>query len=369
MKIAVMLRTLDVDQGISIYSRNLMRALLTIDAENEYYFLYAHSKWVGSFGNKKNLHEIVVPTKSKFFWDQYGVPRIARRVNADIIFNTKFSVPLASRARTMLVLHGSEWYVHPEFYSRIDMLYNKLFFPVFCSKAAAISAVSQTSADDIVKFLKLPRGKVHVVHSAIAEQFRRIEDQKKLARCKERYKLPSNYILFVGNIYPGKNFGNIVRAFKLLRDKVGRGLKLVSVGDMRWDYEPELQLVKDLGLDDDIIFTGWVDQDDLPTIYSLAKVFLFPSFYEGFGIPILEAMACGCPVVTANTGACPEIANSAALYVDPNDPHDIAEKVIEALKNEELANGLVTLGLERAKEFSWERAATKTLAVFEEIYS
>lgn len=364
MKIAVMLRTLDIEQGISIYSTNLMRSLLKIDRDNEYYFLYADPKWRGSFGSHPNLHELVITTKSKLLWDQYGVPRAARKVNADIIFSTKFSVPLFSRAKSMLVLHGSEWYVHPEFYSRLDILYNRLLFPVYCNKASAISSVSQTSANDIMKFLDLPPGKVHVIHSAIAGHFRRVTDSGELSRCKERYTLPDNYILFVGKIYPGKNFGNIVRAFKQLKDRFGPDLKLVSVGDMRWDYQPELTLVKELGLEDDIVFTGWVDQDDLPAIYTLARLFLFPSFYEGFGIPILEAMACGCPVVTASTGASPEIAGSAALLADPNDPRDIADKVAAVLADKELSARLVDRGLARVKDFSWNRAAEKTLDVF-----
>jgi glycosyltransferase involved in cell wall biosynthesis len=364
MKIAVMLRTLDLDQGISIYARNLMKSLLKIDRDNQYYFLYSKPQYLGSFGTHANLEEIVVPTRTKLLWDQVGVPLAARRLKADIIFSTKFSVPLLSRAKSMLVLHGSEWYVHPEFYSRLDILYNRVFFPIYCNKAAAISSVSRTSADDIIRFLGLRPEKVHVIHSAISEHFRRVTDPAELARCKAQYRLPDRYILFVGKIYPGKNFANIVRAFKSIRERIGDDVKLVSVGDLRWDYQPELALVKELGLEKDVLFTGWVDQEDLPAIYSLAEVFLFPSFYEGFGIPILEAMACGCPVVTASTGACPEIADAAALFADPRQPGDIAEKVVRVVEDQALAARLVASGLERAKDFSWDLAAARTLDVF-----
>ena len=369
MKIAVMLRTLEVDQGISIYSINLMKSVLKLDRENEYLFLYADPSRVGTFGSYPNLREQILPTKFKLIWDQFSVPRAAKRFGADIIFNTKFSVPLLSRAKSMLVLHGSEWYVHPEFYSRLDMIYNKILFPVYCGKASAISSVSQTSATDIINFLKLDPGKVHVVHSSIAEHFNTVTDSQALSTCREKYDLPDKFILFVGKIYPGKNFGNIVRAFKKISDNADGDLRLVSVGDMRWRYKPELQLVRELGLADKIHFPGWVDQHDLPTIYSLADCFLFPSYYEGFGIPLLESMACDCPVVTANTGSCPEIAADAALYADPNDPDEIAEQVLRVLRDDILRQEMIRLGRERVKDFSWDRAGRMTIDIFRQIYA
>jgi glycosyltransferase involved in cell wall biosynthesis len=367
MKIAVMLRTLEVDQGISIYSINLMKSVLKHDRENEYLFLYADPSRLGTFGSYPNLKEEVLPTKSKLLWDQLAVPRAAKRFGADIIFNTKFSVPLLSRAKSMLVLHGSEWYVHPEFYSKLDIIYNKILFPVFCGKASAISSVSQTSATDIIKFLKLDPSKVHVVHSSIAEHFKTVPGDEAMMACRKKYGLPEKFILFVGKIYPGKNFGNIVRAFRKIFDSLDDDLRLVSVGDLRWSYKPELQLVKDLGLEDKVHFPGWVDQGDLPAIYRLAECFLFPSYYEGFGIPLLEAMACDCPVVTASTGSCPEIASDAALYADPNDPDKIAEQVLEVLSNDALRQEMVRLGRERVKDFSWDRAGRMTIDIFHKI--
>jgi glycosyltransferase involved in cell wall biosynthesis len=362
-----MLRTLEIDQGISIYSINLMKSVLKLDRENEYLFLYADPSRVGTFGSHPNLREEVLTVKSKLLWDQVAVPRAARQFGADIIFNTKFSVPLLSRAKSMLVLHGSEWYVHPEFYSRLDIIYNKIFFPIYCGRASAISSVSQTSATDIIEFLKLDPAKVHVVYSSIAEHFATVTDEEILSACKQKYDLPDRFVLFVGKIYPGKNFANIVRAFRKIADATETDIRLVSVGDMRWRFKSELQLVKDLGLADRVHFTGWVDQEDLPAFYSLADCYLFPSFYEGFGIPILEAMACSCPVVTATTGSCPEIGASAALYADPNNPEEIAGKVLEVLNNPELRQDLVRLGLKRVEDFSWDRAARQTIGIFQQI--
>ena len=364
MKIGVMLRTLEEKQGIGIYARNLMHAILQIDKENHYFFMYANTQQVGSFGKHDNLTEHALNGKSKLLWDQVLVAKYARKNKLDIVFNTKFSVPLLAGCNTMMVLHGSEWYVHPEFYSKLDILYNKIVLPVYCRRAAAISCVSKVTADDMVGFARIKPKKVHVIHSAIADHFAPVKDSDTLERVRKKYRLPSKYILFVGKIYPGKNFKNIARAFKKVKEEIDSSIKLVSVGDLRWSYDDDFRLIQELGIVDDIHFTGWVEQKELPAIYSLAELFLFPSFYEGFGIPILEAMACGCPVVTANTGACPEVAGGAAILVDPRFAEDIAKGVADVLENTERRKKLIEDGLMRARTFSWQQTASDTISVF-----
>jgi glycosyltransferase involved in cell wall biosynthesis len=365
--IAVMLRTLEEKQGIGIYARNLMSSILNIDKENFYYFIYVSEQQVGSFGAHKNLKEIVIPCKNKLLWDQAQVPLYARK-HIDIIFNTKFSVPLLTTSKTMMVFHGSEWFVYPEFYSKLDILYNRLFLPLYCKKASAISSVSKVAADDMVKFIGFDPQKVFVVHSAIDPRFKPFADKARLSFIKEKYNLPERYILFVGNLYPGKNFRNIVKAFRHIKDEIGFPIKLVSVGSLRWKYEKDFREIDVLELKDDIHFTGWIEQEDLPALYLMADLFLFPSLYEGFGIPIIEAMACGCPVVTANTGACPEVAGYAAKLVDPKDVNDIADGVISILTNNILRKKMIERGLIEAKRFSWDKAARETLKMLQIVY-
>jgi glycosyltransferase involved in cell wall biosynthesis len=366
VKIAVMLRTLEERQGIGIYARNLMSSLLLIDKKNIYYFIYTSQKQVGSFGLHDNLREVVIPCNNKFYWDQWLVPRYAKN-KAQIIFNTKFSVPLFTSCKTIMVFHGSEHYVYPEFYSKLDILYNRIFMPFFCRKASAISSVSKVAADDMAKFVRFDRHKAFIVHSAIDPCFKPVNDESVLLDIRNKYKLPERFILFVGKLYPGKNFKNIVKAYKYLKQEIDFPLKLVSVGDFRWKYEKDLKEINDHRLKNDVQFTGWVEQEDLPAIYMLADLFLFPSFYEGFGIPLVEAMACGCPVVTSSTGACPEIANKAANYVDPRDPKDIARGVLEVLNNNHLKEQMIARGFEEAQRFSWEKAAKETLDIFTQL--
>jgi glycosyltransferase involved in cell wall biosynthesis len=367
MNIAVMLRTLEEKQGIGIYARNLTSSLLDIDRENSYFFLYASKAHLGSFQTHRNFREVVINSKSKFLWDQFHVPHFAKKNKIDLIFNTKFSVPLLTSSKTVMTLHGSEWYVYPQFYSTLDIFYNKFFLPLYCKKASAISSVSQVTADDMVKYAKFDAKKVFVVQSAMDSRFRPIKDIRVLSHYKIKYDLPDRYILFVGKLYPGKNFSSIVKAFKRIKDEVDFPLKLVSVGDLRWKYERDFREIKSLGLDSDIYFTGWVEQDDLPAIYCLADVFLFPSLYEGFGIPILEAMACGCPVVTSNTGACPEVAGNSAVFVDPKNINSIANGVLSVLKDDSLREKMVAQGFKEVRRFGWQKAARETLSLFHSV--
>jgi len=171
--------------------------------------------------------------------------------------------------------------------------------------------------------------------------------------------------LFVGGLAPLKNFGNLLRAYQKLDKKIS--INLVAVGFKRWKFESDLRLINELKLDGKVIFTGFVPDEDLPAIYSLAHQFILPSFYEGFGIPVLEAMACGCPVITSTTGCSSEVSGDAAVLIDPRDVDGIAEAMYKIAVDTDLRNKMVEKGLKRAKDFSWEKCARETLALFESV--
>jgi glycosyltransferase involved in cell wall biosynthesis len=171
--------------------------------------------------------------------------------------------------------------------------------------------------------------------------------------------------LFVGGLSPLKNFGNLLRAYEKVYKMFPH--KLVFTGFKRWKFSKDLQLVDQLGLHDHVLFTDFIPDEDIPAMYNLADLFVFPSLYEGFGMPVLEAMACGCPVLTTETGCSPEVAGDAALLVDPYAPDKIAEAIQRLLTDEQLRQGLIEKGLVRAKQFGWERCARETLALFESL--
>ena len=227
-------------------------------------------------------------------------------------------------------------------------------------KALKIIAVSNTTKNDLVKYLRVPERNIAVVYEGVDHRvFRPIEHRP----------LNDPYILFVGSEQPRKNLRGLLRAFAILKRRGLRGLKLIKVGSPGNEaFRAEtLRIVKILGLESDVIFTGYVPESDLPYYYSGASCFVFPSLYEGFGLPVLEAMACGCPVIVSKIPSLMEVAGDAALKVDPLNAEELADALHEVLTNKELKEELRARGLNRAKMFSWEKTAEETLKVYREV--
>jgi glycosyltransferase involved in cell wall biosynthesis len=230
-------------------------------------------------------------------------------------------------------------------------------------KASAVIVSTQDAKQKTLDLIANLPERIHVVPAAYSKEFG-LRPQEELEAVRDRYDLPERFILFVGGLHPIKNVGRILRALHLLRESWGDELPpLVAVGFKRWKVDGELALIDELGLQDKVIFPGYIPDADLPAFYNLATLFLFPSLYEGFGIPVLEAMACGCPVVTSKTGASPEVSGGAALLADPYDPREIAEQVNEVLKSEGLRASLSEKGLERVEDFDWRNTAAATLSL------
>jgi glycosyltransferase involved in cell wall biosynthesis len=365
MKIAICLRTWGEKGGIGGYTRNLLNELIPLGVDHQFILLYQDDSHVGQFGQYGNVREIYVPARTRGIWDQVAAPYHAMKEGADVIFHTKFSVPLFTRRKTVMVLHGSERFVYPQFSYRSDILFFRTIYPLYLRRASAIISVSENARQDVIRFLNLNPEKVKTIHLAASECFRKIDDAAVLETVRTKYHLPERFILNVGLIYPGKNIPNLLRALQQIRKH--EDVKLVIAGSGRRMYKKELAQVRELGLEDAVLCPGYVPHDDLVAVYNLAAVFAFPSFYEGFGIPILEAMACGCPVVTSKTGSGPEVAGEAGLLVEPRHVKDISDGILEVLTNDALRQDLITKGFQQAQHFSWEKTARATLQVLEEI--
>lgn len=360
-----MLRTIDEKQGIGIYTQNLMDHLLPLDKKNEYILFYRHARFVGRYVRYDHVREKLVRAPNKAIWDQVKIPLEAQREAVDVIFHTKFSVPLATRRKTVMVLHGSEWFVYPKWFKRFDRIYVRIMMRLYCKKASLIISNSDLTKRDFVNILRVNGEKIKTIYLGYDRRFKRIDDDMALKKVRETYRLPEKFILYVGRIHPGKNFGNLIRAFSRIHNYVPQ--RIVVAGHPRWGYEADYATIGEVGLREKILFKDWVPQEDLAAFYNLADVFVLPSLYEGFGIPVLEAMACGCPVVASNTGNLPEIARGAALLVNPRDPDEIAEAVRRVLTEDSLRIELGEKGILRARGFSWEKCARDTLAVFESL--
>jgi len=320
---------------------------------------------LGRYSRFKNAKEVVLKAPSKLLWDQVTVPRFVRARRVDLLFNPKASVPLGAPCKTVLVLHGADWFMVPESYSLHYRMYHRIAATLYARKADAIIMASEDAARRMQDFVGSARGKTVGIHHGVSEEFRTIEDRRYLEEVGRKYNLPERFILYVGQIYPMKNVAGIIRAFDRLRGAIPH--KLVIAGAPSWKAESELAPIRELGLGGDVLLTGWLPDADLPAFYNLADVLLFPSLYEGFGIPLVEAMACGCPVVTSTAGACPEVVGDAAVTVDPKDIEAIAAATQSVLSDPARARDLAARGFRRARMFSWDTAARRTLEVFERV--
>ncbi|MGH8269493.1 MAG: glycosyltransferase family 4 protein, partial [Steroidobacteraceae bacterium] len=284
----------------------------------------------------------------------------------DIIFNPKFTVPLLHPAKKVFVLHGSEWFAIPGHFKWYDRVYCRTVVPWYCRRADAFITVADKVKEDAVRYVHADPTKIFSIHNAIdPRQFYLIQDEERLAAVRARYGLPQKFVLWVGQIESRKNVKRLLRAFAEVAGEFPH--QLVIAGEQRWSTREELSEVAALGLEKRIQFLGWVAHTDLPAIYRLAELFAFPSLYEGFGIPLVEAMACGCPILTANTCAPPEVVDGAGYLVDPYDVGAIAAGLRRTLSDSALRTAMIARGLERAKDFSWEKCAREVLGVFDTV--
>lgn len=363
MKIGIMLRAIDEKFGIGIYTQNIVESLLKLNGEHQYVLFYNAEKHLGKYSHQPNVEEKVVKAFSKLLWDQIAIPLAAKQAKVDVLFHTKFTVPFFTNCKTVMVLHGASWFVHPELYdNKLDLAYIKAIMPLYCRRANAIISNSHLTKNDFVSILHVPSEKIRTIYFGVNPIFKQIQDRKILNDIKEKYNLPDRFILTVSRYDPRKNFGTIFKAFTKCQD--AGVMKLVAVGKDSDKYKIDCN-ISESGFEKDVIFPGYVEQNDLPAFYNLAELFIFPSVYEEFGIPLLEAMACGCPIVASNTGAIPEITGGAAFLSDLYDADSMANGIDQITHDSLFRQSLIEKGLQRAKLFNWGNSARKTLNILE----
>jgi len=363
-----MMRPMDQDSGFRTIMEGLVEGLLQTDRQNSYLLLYRTEKWLGRFSSFENVEEVLVSGFHKLIWDQVAVPYTAWRKQADIIFNPKFSVPFVSHCPVAMGLHEPAWWVWPEHYEWLDQRYVRTMLPWYCRKAAHLFPISKFVIDENRKYVGLPFDNTTVAYPAPKEYFTTIDDSSALQEFREKYDLPERFIVDVTRVdhpgvegsksfFPGKNPETAVRAFALCRDRIPH--RLVLAGRRVPEYLSHIGLTSD-DLEG-VHCIGFVPHEEIPLLYNLAELSLLPSYYESYGMTLVEAMACGCPVVASKTGACAEISAGAALLADPYDPGDFADKILLLLEDDNLRQQLKRKGLERAAYFSWDKTAKVVL--------
>ena len=264
-----------------------------------------------------------------------------------------------------MTVHGAERYTVPGLLTWDRYLKWHIMEKLMLPHADCVLAVSNTMRRDFCQALGFPPERVCTTYLGVDPAFHRLADSECLQRVRERYQLPKDFLLFVGFLFPNKNFTNLLQGFQAIAKAIPHNL--VVVGGRRWKYEHDVAQVQTLGLTNRVQFLHFVPQEDLVALYNLATCFVFPSLYESFGLAQLEAMACGCPVIAAATGALPEIAGEAALFCDPRNPDDIGRALFTLISDPALRTAYIEKGFARAREFTWERCATETLQVLESI--
>lgn len=291
------------------------------------------------------------------------------RDNADIYHFFNFIVPPRIKGKVITTIHDMTYELYPETMDKRNLKRIKNDIQYSVDRSDKIITVSESSKNDIIKFLNVDESKIEIVYNGVDyEKFNKYytEDIKLIVRNK--YNLPQNYILYMGTLEPRKNIDSIIEAFALIKkQKDFDNIKLVIAGKKGWLFEDIFNLVDKLNLKDHVIFTDYVDETDKPIIYNMAKLFVFPSLYEGFGIPVLEAMASSVPVIASNVSSLPEVAGNAAILVNPKDIEGIAKNIIKILSDDDLKNELVRKGHIQAQKFTWEASAEKLYNIYKEI--
>jgi glycosyltransferase involved in cell wall biosynthesis len=368
LRIGIMLRSLDEKGGIGVYTRYITEELLALDRTNHYVLFYRTAGNLGRFAHHPHVTERLVSAPGKILWDQWAIPRAAKRERVDVLFHPKFTVPFLAHCPTVMTVHGPDWFI-PEFakyYGRLDVAYIKTVMPWYFRKARAVCSVSQITTDEFNRVLRLPPGKVVTTYLAPGRHFRRIDDPAELARVRAKYALPPRFILTLSKVGTGsdrKNFGGVLEAWRRIHPHA-HDVRLV-VGGKDCHTFRERYAIPAEGYGAAIDFPGWIAQEDLPAVFSMAECYLYPSNLEAFPIPVSEGMACGVPVVTSRTNGLLEIAGDGAVLVDPDDPDDIARGVLALLQDPARRAAVSAAGLERSKRYSWDRCARETLAVIE----
>jgi glycosyltransferase involved in cell wall biosynthesis len=299
-----------------------------------------------------------------------AIPRACRAEHVDILFHPKFTVPLLAPCKAVMVVHGADWLIpeQAQFYSWWDVKYMQLILPLYFRKSSAVISVSQETTDNFNRILKLPPDKVQTIYFAPASHFKRITDAQELEKVKARYQLPDRFILTLTKRTGGnrKNLRQVFKAYAHYHTQTDNPHALVIGGKDCHLFREEYAIPED-GYGKDIHFPGWIDQADLPAVYSLADLYLYPSNLEAFPIPLTEAMACGTPILTSNVNGLKEIAGDAALLMDPSDTESITNGISLILGDSGLRETLSCRGLERSSLFSWKRCAESTLALLEQV--
>jgi glycosyltransferase involved in cell wall biosynthesis len=362
---------------MDVFALELIRNLQLIDHENEYLIFVKPGADASVLQETENFK--IVQLKSRFypFWEQVSLLRASRKAGCQILHCTANTAPILNKIPLVFQLHDIIYLESSclkiltrsgTLYQKFGNIYRRMIVPLIVKKSRRIVTVSNLEKNRISSFFGIGESShLKAIYCGVSEHFKPVTNIQELNRVKERYNLPDYYFFFLGNTDPKKNTKGTIKAYSEFVKKRGNGIKLVVADYERQELVSLLSEISDPLLINNIVLAGYVSNNDLPAIYSRCEIFLYPSIRESFGIPVLEAMACGVPVISSNMASMNEVAGDAALLPDPHQPDEITAAMIRIVDDTELKSGLITKGFIRAAGFSWKSMAEKMLAVYLEV--
>jgi glycosyltransferase involved in cell wall biosynthesis len=377
MRIAIEAQRLfrEKKHGMDVVALELIRNLQEIDKVNEYYILVKpdSDRCIDETGNFRIIELGGGPYPT---WEQIALPRAVKKLKCDILHCTSNTAPEMPGVPLVLTLHDII-YMEGSFlsllkgkgtaYQRFGNVYRRHNIPIVVRRSKRVITVSEFEKERIAAFFKLEPSKLRAVYNGVGEHFKAITDAKLIQQIRKKFQLPEHYFFFLGNTVQKKNTPGTLKAYSIFRERTGLDIPLVMLDFDLQDLTGILNEIGNPGLISSIHLTGYVNNSELPGIYSLADLFLYPSFRESFGIPILEAQACGTPVITSNTSSMPEVAGEGAMIIDPFNPEDIANAMIKIAEDPLFRKNLIAKGFANAQRFSWRAMAEKVLDIYTEI--
>lgn len=352
--------------GVTRYIRNILSEFEKVNNKNISFFLFTDDKnFIGAF---KNIKVIFVKNRNKPYWDYFRIIPSLLKVKPDIIFYPKNIIPFTHgllRAKKINIIHDlAHFEKNMKAYPFLVILYMKIFMKLSCQIADKIIAISKYTKQDIINRLGINSEKIAAVYEGVEDKFRVIHNSEKLNSTLKKYELTKPFLFYSGSISPRKNLLRMLKSFYKIKDQIPHNL--VVVGAKTWGSDKVYKYISE-NLKNRVKILGYVSDEELVDLYNMADMYLYPSLYEGFGLPILEAQACGCPVLTSNVTSCPEVAGDSAMIVNPYSTDEIAEAILKIFTDKNLREDLIKRGHENIKRFSWKKTAERILNICDEL--
>jgi glycosyltransferase involved in cell wall biosynthesis len=350
--------------GISWYIYNLLRQLPRIDPSNRFSVFLNERQYVDE---RVDLHYTRWPAQqplARIVWEQLILPAQLRRQKVDLIHAMAFAGPLLFNGPMVVTVYDLSFLRFPRAFRPWNRWYLSQFTRWSAHRARHVIAISESTRQDVINFLGMPSDRVEVVYCGADPLFHSLPPEQ-IQAFRKQHNLPDKFVLFLGTLEPRKNLDRLLRAYAGWWQMDPDAPYLVIAGAQGWYYDAVLSLVHSLGVAERVIFLGYVPREDLPLLYNSADMFVYPSLFEGFGLPVLEAMACGVPVITSNVSSLPEVAGEAAVLIDPTDTDELRESLLSLWRDSDQRRNLAARGKKQASHFTWERAAEQTVSIYE----